>query len=98
MEKGNINFDLIPSILLFGNWHLEQGQDINNIISILAKRYIFNCSKKKQELNILQYRNYMIKIYTEQKYLAQIETRYEKLKKLWSVFTLLTGNEEMTDE
>ena len=37
MEKGNINFDLSPSILLFGNWHLEQGQDINNIISILAK-------------------------------------------------------------
>ena len=98
MEKGNINFDLSPSILLFGNWHLEQGQDRNNIISILAKRYIFKCSKKKQELNILQYQNYMIKIYTEQKYLAQIETRYENLKKLWSVFTLLTGNEETTDE
>ena len=98
MEKGNINFDLGPNILLFGNWHLEQGQDINNIISILAKRYIFKCSKKKQELNILQYQNYMIKIYTEQKYLAQIETRYENFKKLWSVFTLLTANEEMTDE
>ena len=40
----------------------------------------------------------MIKIYTGQKYLAQIETRYDNLKKLWSVFTLLTGNEEMTDE
>ena len=40
----------------------------------------------------------MIEIYTDQKYPAQMETRYENFKKLWSVFTLLTGNEEMTDE
>ena len=67
MEKGNINLDISPSILFFGNWYLEQGQSINNIISIFhSKQYIFKCSKKKQELNMLQYQNYMIKIYTEQ--------------------------------
>ena len=50
MQKGNINFDLSPSILLFRNWHLELGKSINNIISILAKRiFIFSSVQRKSK-------------------------------------------------
>ena len=89
--KQTLRIELIlnPSTKMFGNFELETPNVLVNVISMTAKYYIFQCSRKNTNLNICGYRNFLNRIYTEQKYLSEIDMHEETFAKAWSVFTIM---------
>ena len=80
---------LSPSTVILGNWELETPNYLVNILSIAAKYYIFQCSRKHIKLNISGFLRFVNNMYNEQKYLSKIEMPTEIFMKKWSVFTIL---------
>ena len=82
-----INLTLDKRKVLFGFIENSNLAFNKNFILIIAKFFIFKCSKEKRHLNNIEFQSFFLKIYNEQLYLARANCQFEKFSRVWSMFT-----------
>ena len=70
---------------MFGILEKEIDFLAKNIIIIAVKRYIFDCSRRSNMLNVGGFQKYIRSIYADQEYVAKINFQYDKFETNWSV-------------
>ena len=58
-----------------------------NVLTITGKYYIFKCARLNRNLNLVDYKKYLERVYDEQLMLARLEMYSDKFCKKWSVLT-----------
>ena len=73
--------------ILFGYIESNKLSFNKNFILIVAKYFIFKCSKEKKQPNNIEFQKFFQHVYNEQMYLARTNCEFEKFSRLWSMFS-----------
>ena len=61
----------------------------NNLIYLVAKKYIFKTSRKKGFLSVDDFCFCLQKIYQDQEFIAKLDFKQEQFRKTWGIFNSL---------
>ena len=82
----NMELNINSSSIILGS---KTSRNLNipiNALYLTAKKYIFKTSRKKEYLSVPNFIKFFEKIYQEQEYVAKIEFRHDKFRKVWQNF------------
>ena len=84
--------DLNPKIIIFDI--LEKDVDFfpQNITIIVAKKYIFTCSRNSKILDLFGFQNFLRSVYIDQEYIAKTNNPLEQFLATWSIFERIKGS------
>ena len=72
-----------PSSILFGLIETEFDFFPKNIVILVAKKYIWMCSREHKSLTLHGFKKFLKNIYTEENYIAKITNQLSKFEKSW---------------
>ena len=84
--KLNINLSFNSMDILLGYLLMDQNNIPINTILLTTKRYIFDCSKFKKDLNIFQLQVKLKEVVKEQELISKIEGKEAYFTKIWSTW------------
>ena len=84
--------DLNPKIIIFALFEKEVDFCPKNVIIIVAKRYIFTCSRNSKLLDLFGFQNFLRSVYIDQEYIAKNNNQLEHFLTTWSVLEKIKGS------
>ena len=84
-----IGLNLNPTCIILGSEKGQQKNTANNLIYLVAKKYIFKTSRKKGFLSVDDFCFCLQKIYQEQEFIAKLDFKQEQFRKTWGIFNSL---------
>ena len=82
-SKVNCTLKFTPFTIIFGYTLTESSQQPINTILLVAKKYIFDSSKKSEYLNLYVFTRYLQQIHSEQQLLSKLCNDEPQFKKRW---------------
>ena len=84
-QNVGLYIDFAPSTILLGSLSSEHDFFPKNIIILVAKKFIWMCSRTSKLLTIQNFQNYFKNVYLEQEYIANMNCQVDKFVHSWSI-------------
>ena len=87
LRETGFTLDIDVKSILFGYLPNNKVHTPLNIIYIVAKKYIFQTSRKQKNLQIKNFQEQLYQVFTEEEYIAKLELKHDMFLKKWNPFT-----------